>query len=68
MNWLTSKLLGGYVGLQDIAFFHPNFGEFWFEDKRRFPKWFTDAFFPRASYANALASRTSFTTMRCAAR
>lgn len=40
-----------YTGLQDIAFFDPNFGEFWFEDKTRFRNWFTDEFFPKSLYS-----------------
>ena len=43
-----------YTGLKDIAFFDPNFGEFWFEDKRKFVKWFTDDFFPKSFYSNIL--------------
>jgi YopT-type cysteine protease-like protein len=46
--------MAAYVGLKDLAFFDPNFGEFWFEDKTKFTKWFTEVFFPRSTYSSSL--------------
>ncbi|MES3033801.1 MAG: YopT-type cysteine protease domain-containing protein [Gemmatimonadota bacterium] len=34
--------MAAYVG-HDIAFFDPNFGEYWFPDRRHFVGWFRDA-------------------------
>ena len=34
--------MAAYVG-QDIAFFDPNFGEYWFPDRRNFVAWFRDS-------------------------
>ncbi|HXT82656.1 MAG TPA: YopT-type cysteine protease domain-containing protein [Acetobacteraceae bacterium] len=44
----SSHCMACYTGLKDIAFFDPNFGEFWFEDKRKFQKRFTEAFYVRS--------------------
>lgn len=49
--------MAAYVGLHDIAFFDPNFGEFWFESKQQFVPWFTETFFPRAHYTSQLGQR-----------
>ena len=43
-----------YTGLSDIAFFDPNFGEFWFEDKRKFQRWFSEAFYVRSLYSRLM--------------
>ncbi len=43
-----------YTGLQDIAFFDPNFGEFWFEDKKKFQKWFMEDFYVKSLYSRMM--------------
>ena len=43
-----------YTGLQDIAFFDPNFGEFWFSDKKKFVEWCARGFFPTSFYSYTL--------------
>jgi len=35
---------------QDVAFFDPNFGEFWFSDKAAFQEWFTKSFWITSLY------------------
>jgi YopT-type cysteine protease-like protein len=39
----------------DVCFFDPNFGEFWFETKDAFKKWFTSYFWKSSMYAMALS-------------
>ena len=46
-----------FTGLQDIAFFDPNFGEFWFEDKKKFKAWFREAFFVKSTYSRLMNNR-----------
>lgn len=40
---------------QDIAFFDPNFGEFWFESRNSFFNWFTSSFWYSSMYAAGLS-------------
>ena len=40
---------------QDVAFFDPNFGEFWFENPSDFSRWFTQSFWYRSLYAFGLS-------------
>ncbi|MBL8849998.1 MAG: hypothetical protein JNG89_09945 [Planctomycetaceae bacterium] len=44
-----SHCMCAYVG-QDVAFFDPNFGEFWFEKRVDFQKWFGEYFWPKSFY------------------
>ena len=53
----SGHCLACYTGLKDIAFFDPNFGEFWFEDKSKFPRWLAEAFFPLSHYTGELGKR-----------
>jgi YopT peptidase len=43
-----------YVG-QDVAFFDPNFGEFWFEKRADFANWWGKAFWTLSGYSSALS-------------
>ena len=49
--------MAAYTGLKDIAFFDPNFGEFWFEDKAKFKTWFAESFFVRSTYSKLMDDR-----------
>ncbi|WP_172621072.1 YopT-type cysteine protease domain-containing protein [Microbulbifer sp. GL-2] len=40
---------------QDISFFDPNFGEFWFESRAAFFNWFTQSFWYKSMYAAGLS-------------
>ncbi|QFT53062.1 YopT-type cysteine protease domain-containing protein [Microbulbifer sp. THAF38] len=40
---------------QDIAFFDPNFGEFWFESRASFFNWFTQSFWYQSMYSAGLS-------------
>ena len=44
-----SHCMCAFVG-QDVAFFDPNFGEFWFEKRADFQKWFGEYFWPKSFY------------------
>ena len=41
--------MAAWVGA-DVAFFDPNFGEFWFENRQDFINWFP-AFFSKSCYS-----------------
>lgn len=43
-----------YVG-QDVAFFDPNFGEFWFEKRADFANWWGKSFWIRSGYDGSLS-------------
>lgn len=49
--------MAAWCGLQDVAFFDPNFGEFWFDDKAKFQKWFRDQFYPKSLYSRMMSDR-----------
>ncbi|WNZ56521.1 YopT-type cysteine protease domain-containing protein [Microbulbifer sp. MKSA007] len=40
---------------QDITFFDPNFGEFWFESRNSFFNWFTQSFWHNSMYSVGLS-------------
>ena len=40
-NRHVGHAMSAFVGSEDIAFFDPNFGEFWFPNKTAFKQWFT---------------------------
>ncbi len=42
---------------QDVVFFDPNFGEFWFADRAKFFNWFTKSFWHRSLYSVGLSGR-----------
>ena len=42
---------------QDVVFFDPNFGEFWFADKHAFTRWFTGSFWTNSLYNVGLSGR-----------
>lgn len=44
-----SHCMCAYVG-QDVAFFDPNFGEYWFEKRADFERWFGEYFWPKSFY------------------
>lgn len=44
-----SHCMCAFVG-QDVAFFDPNFGEFWFPKREDFARWFGDYFWPKSFY------------------
>jgi hypothetical protein len=40
---------------QDVCFFDPNYGEFWFETKAAFILWFSKEFWPKSFYQMMLS-------------
>lgn len=42
---------------QDVVFFDPNFGEFWFGERARFFNWFTKSFWHTSLYSVGLSGR-----------
>ena len=47
---------------EDVAFYDPNFGEFWFETKQQFVAWFNGEFWRRSLYCAGLSGEYDICT------